>query len=430
MLLLCWSCSSQKEPEKTLEQVTIVSRHGVRAPLESYMSTLGTMISPAFHWAEWPVEGGHLSLRGSVLEYMAGESFREEFRQAGFSLTPADAYFASSYKQRTLETSRAFLAGLMPGADVPIDHVQVSDEEAATTDKELDSRFLPIFNWRGVADFNFGLFREEALREIDQIKDSLQVDFAYLEEVLHLEDSPYARTHGAHFGREINVLVDSSKWNESKKRVERQEPVMDCDLRYANMASDALVLMYYEQDDALLARNPMTSALSEADWTRLSSVKDAYGILLFTAPIVAVNVSYDMLLMLQQEMGVPGRKLNYFCAHDSTIQSLLAALRVKPYSLDGTIEKQTPIGIKLVIEKWKVGKEYYAKVSLRYHPTAQVRFCNPADLQTPLASFPVHFEGMEPSGPDGMYRYEDLMERIRQTIGLYAKTARGEHPFL
>ena len=82
-------------------------------------------------------------------------------------------------------------------------------------------------------------------------------------------------------------------------------------------------------------------------------IKDWYGDVLFTAPAVASQVAKPLLRTMLEELRCDGRKFTFLCGHESNIGSVLAALDAEDYSLPKTIEKKTPIGCKLVIEKWE-----------------------------------------------------------------------------
>ena len=71
-----------------------------------------------------------------------------------------------------------------------------------------------------------------------------------------------------------------------------QEPGMKGSLKNANSASDAFILQFYEEPDALKAA--FGHKLTTEDWTKIAKVKDVYGDVLFTAPIVAVNVAHPL----------------------------------------------------------------------------------------------------------------------------------------
>ena len=111
-------------------------------------------------------------------------------------------------------------------------------------------------------------------------------------------------------------------------------------IKHANQISDALVLQYYLYPAA------SDSLASPQEWRTIAGVKDIYSKILFTAHPVAVNVSHGLLKLVKKGMDTK-RKFTFLCTHDTSISALLAALKVKPYSLpDNTIERLTPNGGK------------------------------------------------------------------------------------
>lgn len=401
-----------------LEQVTIVSRHGVRAPLEQNLAEMDRMLGmEGARWYRWPVAGSHLTLRGGVLEYMLGAYWRAYLDSAGFRCTPEQAYFRASPKQRTVATARDFAAGLFPGQEVP-----VSWKDFDSTFSVADREFLPLFNDTALPGFDTTAFKAEALREMQALAAQAEIDYAFLEEIVGLARSPWAdSTRRKAFSRDMAFNVD---FVGAAGRL--LEPAMACDLGSANKLSDALILQYYEMEDARKAA--FGRELGFADWQRLASVKDAYGDILFTAPIVSVNVTHAMFAQIKRLLG-EGHKLIFLCSHDSMIQAMMAALRVEPYALPGTIEQRTPIGFELVLERFRAGRETYGRLRLVYNTSAQVREQAPADMAGAVpASVELHLAGLEPA-PNGLYRYADLMQRLDDTLDAYAATARGENPF-
>lgn len=434
VLVTCLSFKTKKtEARPELVQVTIVSRHNVRSPLASYMASLKDLIGPDRKWPEWSVEGGHLSLRGSIIEYMSGEFFRDYLSSLGFEPDPTESYFGASPKQRTVETSRAWAAGFFQGNVVPINY----KGPRCFDPKYLDSEYLPLINtWScdGGAEFDFDAFRVEAKREMQEIalaKTRLASNLTYLEQRLGLQKSEFARKHGRTTFLRDYLDPDSyriERYTKDNNEIAEPEFAEGCDFREANRGADAYILQYYETDDYTLKGSVALNGLKPADLVRIASVKDAYGEILFTAPIVSVNVSHDMLAMIKREMEAPGRKLTFLCTHDSTIAALLAALRAQHGELDQAIEKETPIGVKILIEKWKVDNRYYAKAKLVYPSLHQLRAASPADLMGAPVSKEISFEGLTRT-ETGMYLWDDLMTHIDKTLNLYDKTARGENPF-
>ena len=121
LLLLC--CSFAFAQHLELEKVTVVSRHSVRAPLDTYLTTLNEMTGGGYHWTKWSVPGSYMTLRGGALETMFGEYFRLWLDDEDFKLDSVQQiYFGASSKQRTIATARAFAAGVFPLMTVPVDY--------------------------------------------------------------------------------------------------------------------------------------------------------------------------------------------------------------------------------------------------------------------------------------------------------------------
>ena len=108
----------------------------------------------------------------------------------------------------------------------------------------------------------------------------------------------------------------------------------------------------------------------------------------------------------------------FLCGHDSTVTSFLAALGVNEYSLPGAIEPTTPIGIKVVFERWvnREGASFY-KVNLVYQSVAQLRSLQPLSLEIPPMIVPISFEGLAVND-DGMVAEEDLLDLFETKIDM------------
>jgi glucose-1-phosphatase len=193
--------------------------------------------------------------------------------------------------------------------------------------------------------------------------------------------------------------------------IKYREPGMGGSLRLACQAADALVLQYYEEPDAVKAAFGHT--LTWEDWENISAIKDWYCDVLFTAPVVARQVARPLLRTMLEELQKDGRKFTFLCGHDSNIGSVLASLDVEDYSLPYTIEKKTPIGSKLVIEKWEDTEGHpFVALNLVYQSTEQLRNMTLLDLENPPMVFPIHLKGMNANG-DGLYPFDALVQRIK-----------------
>ena len=158
---------------------------------------------------------------------------------------------------------------------------------------------------------------------------------------------------------------------------------------------------------------------------RLVGVKDWYGDVLFTAPLVAVNVAHPMMQEILAELKTEGRKFAFLCGHDSNIGSVLAAIGANDYSLPETIEKKTPIGSKLVIEKWSGNDgKMYAAVNLCYQSLDQLRHLQLLSLENTPTVFSVPIEGLT-ANEDGLYLLDDLTARLGERIAQYDELLTG-----
>ena len=387
----------------TLKQVVVLSRHNIRSPLSGRRSTL-QRLTP-HEWHQWSSAPSELSLRGGALETMMGQYFRKWLVSEGMmqeNEIPAEGtmrFYANS-KQRTIATAQYFSSGMLPVANVRIEH----HCEMGKMD--------PVFNPQ-ITDDNED-FKALAQQQIAAmggekgmagIGEKMASNYKLLERVLDMEqsraclegDTCHFRTDDAH------VYL-----------VKNREPGMGGSLRLACQAADALVLQYYEEPDALKAA--FGDTLSWEDWERISAIKDWYGDVLFTAPVVARQVARPLLRTMLEELQNDGRKFTFLCGHDSNIGSVLAALETEEYSLPQTIEKKTPIGCKLVIEKWvdDEGKAF-AALNLVYQSTEQLRNMTLLDLENPPMVFPLGLKGLN-ANADGLYPFEAVLNRIDSVI--------------
>ena len=97
---------------------------------------------------------------------------------------------------------------------------------------------------------------------------------------------------------------------------------------------------------------------------------------------------------------------------------MLGALDVKDYSLPDAIEKRTPIGSKVLFEKWKKGDEEYIRVRLVYDSVEQLRNVSIHDLNNPPVFYTFEFEGLD-ANKDGMYKIDDFMNHLEDAIDGY-----------
>lgn len=389
-----------------LKEVVILSRHNIRSPLSTNGSALSKMTP--HEWTNWSSAASELTLRGGVLETEMGQFFRKWTIETGLfkdnyvpSIDEVNVYANSM--QRCIATAQYFSGGFMPVANLRVNHRYVPSK--------MDPIFFPRLTKSTEA------FRTEAMKQINAmggkegligINKSLKESYDLIAKILDMKQSEYYKKG------EIKDFVN----NDTQITLElNQEPGMKGSLKNANSASDAFILQFYEEPDALKAA--FGHKLSIEDWTKIAKVKDVYGDVLFTAPIVAVNVAHPLLQYMYDELNDKDRKFTFLCGHDSNIASVDAALGVEEYSLPNSIEKKTPIGSKLVLEKWvdAAGKAYIA-VNLVYQSTDQLKQMSLLDMQHTPQIFSLKLKGLN-QNTDGLYTFEDINARFLQAIRAY-----------
>ena len=399
--------SDREVPEDyTLEQVVVLSRHNIRAPLSNSGSAVAELTPHT--WTEWTAKDSELTLKGGVAETRMGQYFRKWLEKEG--LIPEDyipedgeVRFYANARQRTIATSKYFSAAMFPIADIPIEYKGeigennpvfkpmysfVSDAYREAVEKQLKEQF--------------GLWEDGAARR------QLAEEMALLADVID-----YRESHGYRSGTytdwtadDIDVVIEEGK-----------ETSIKGSIKTAMAASDALVLQYYELDDAVEAA--FGRKLTDAEWAKIAEINTTYQQLRYAAPLIGINTAHPMLMEIQSEMQNTERKFSFLCGHDANVATVLSALGVTDYRLPGTVESRTPIGCKLLFETWLgVDGEEYARVRLVYQSTEQLRDLTALTPENPPVSFAIDLPGLARNA-DGFYRLEDVTACLQNAIDAY-----------
>ena len=409
----CFAADAEETPsepaaakEYTLDKVVILSRHNIRSPLSGGGSLLSE-ITP-HEWFEWTSEPSELSVRGAVLEVIMGQYFRQWLEDEGLfpqNYQPEEGAvrFYSNAKQRTIETSNCFSAGLLPVWDADIEtHVDYDTMDPTFTPKltftspsyeeDVISQISEMGGEDGLKGIHEGL--------LDAI--SLLMDVADIEE----SESYQAGDYGNLLEDESEIILEIDK-----------EPGMSGPIKTATSVADALTLQYYEEPDAKKAA--FGHEITEDDWRLMHSIVDTYSEMLFTTPLVSVNVAHPLLEEIRSELLADGREFTFLCGHDSNIASVLASLGAEEYYLPDTVEPKTPIGSKLVFARYlNQDNEPYYKVSLIYQSTDQLRNLALLSPEIPPMEYILHFEGVE-TNEDQMIAEDDLIALFDKAIAAY-----------
>ncbi|HFD3128502.1 TPA: bifunctional glucose-1-phosphatase/inositol phosphatase [Klebsiella quasipneumoniae subsp. similipneumoniae] len=350
-----------------LQQVLIMSRHNLRAPLANNGSVLEQSTAKA--WPQWDVPGGQLTTKGGVLEVYMGHYMREWLAQQKLVTSgecpPENAVYAyANSLQRTVATAQFFITGAFPGCGIAVHH----QPQMGT----MDPTFNPVITDDSPA------FREKALQAMEKERQGMQLTESYklLETMIDYRNSPSCKE---------KQVCSLSEGKDTFSAGYQQEPGVSGSLKVGNSLVDAFTLQYYEgfpKDQ--VAWGEITS---DKQWQVLSKLKNGYQDSLFTSTAVAQNVAKPLVKYIDNALvgeGASKAKVTLLVGHDSNIASLLTALDFKPYQLPGQYER-TPIGGKLLFQRWhdSGSNRDLMKIEYVYQSTEQLRNADPLTLQTP-----------------------------------------------
>ena len=383
-----------------LKEVVVMSRHNIRSPLTSG-GAAHTRVTP-HQWFAWTSPSSQLSLRGGVLETEMGQFFRKWL--VGEGLLPdnyrpegSEVLFYANSRQRTFATAKYFSAGFLPFANVEIQHKYFEDK--------MDPVFTPKFTKMNAT------YRQQILDEMQTIHggpqawmQSVQPTLTMMEDILDMAHSPAAENDTTHF-----------RYDDTQFVLEKgDEPKMKGGYKLANSVADALVLQCYESESMIAFGHQLT----EKQWRDICAVKEVYDALLFTTHSAAVNLAYPLVSRIREELHHIGRKFTFLCGHDSNLASIGAALRLRYPETEQALELHTPIGSKLVFEKWSDGTEEYVAINLVYQRVGQLQNRTLLSTDEPPMVKPVTIEGLTPNS-DGLYRLSELDARMAEAMAEY-----------
>ncbi|QGU88143.1 bifunctional glucose-1-phosphatase/inositol phosphatase [Erwinia sorbitola] len=392
-----WAADSDYQ----LEQVLMMSRHNLRAPLADNGSVLSQATKKA--WPKWDVPGGQLTTKGGVLEVYMGRYTREWLAQQGLvkeGECPAsdDVYAYANSLQRTVATAQFFITGAFPGCDIAISH----QDEMGSMD--------PVFN--PVITNDSEEFNKQALTAINGQGEKLALKPAFqrLEKIIDYKNSP------ACSGKK---QCDLSSDNQNKFSAENgKEPNVSGPLKVGNSLVDAFTLQYYEGFP--MEQVAWGQIKTPEQWKELAAIKNGYQDTLFTSPVVAREVAAPLvdyirsMLVDQEKASAP--KVTLMVGHDSNIASLLTALDFKPYELPGQNEK-TPIGGMVQFQRWhdKKNDRELVKVEYIYQTSSQLRDAEALSLDNPPKRVTLQMAGC-PTDANGFCSWDQFTQVLNKSL--------------
>ena len=404
MLLSLTTAEAKKYGDNyRLEKVLILSRHNLRSPHINEIKEL-----TPHEWFKWTSNARELSLRGGLVETELGQYFRkylvdENFMTENYLPAEGEFLFYANARQRTIATAQYFSSGMLPIANVriqytppfekhdPVFNVQLTfmnDKFRAVAEKEL-------MTLSGVND----------LRDLDK---KFSAEFALMAKLLDLKNSSSARKTGKNF-----FSFDDGKFVLEKGK----QPTLSGSFAKIVDASDSLVLQYYETGTAFGQK------LNDKQVKQIANILN-FSSQMVATPEISVNIATPLITCMNAELNNADRRFTYLCGHDTNLTSVLGALRVEDYSLPDTVEPETPIGGKLVIEKWRgADGQAYATLNFVYPSSKQIQNIDTLTLDNPPKIFPLHLQGLQVNS-DGLYRFDDVTSRFAEVIAEYDSISR------
>lgn len=374
----------------TLEQVVVFSRHGLRAPLASPNSTLGK-VTPN-QWPQWDTPASYLTTRGGVLESYFGHYFSEwlvdnKLLSENTCPTEKEVYIYTNSLQRTIATGQYFAVGAFPGCIVPIIH----KEKLGT----MDPTFFPV-----IKD-DSPTFKESAIASINQIADANGIEGLNKK----LDNAYNDMSKIINYANSANCLNDKQcdfTALPTKLIIEKgKEPGITGPLRTGTSIADAFILQYYE--GAPLTDIAWGKIKNNEQFEKLVAIKENYNTVLFGSPVVAKQIAANLVNYINQTFSEKNNKskFTFLVGHDSNVASLFSAIKIKSYTLANQFET-TPIGGKVVFQKWRDNKtgEALMKIEYFYQSTDQIRNLTQLNRKTPPQKIVLEMENC-PINKDG-----------------------------
>ena len=381
-----------------LRQVVIVSRHNLRAPLDTAVQDLRE--STTNTWFAWTSAPGELSRKGAALETAMGGWFRDWLVEQGLFkreeiLRPDQVRFFANNMQRTVATARCFAAGFMPEADVVVEHLPFGGPR--------DSRFS-IGVQNADAALSNRVYRQigEMLGGGAGLDRRLAPAYALLGRIIDYPSSPRGRCPGAApFASTGESYFDLVRPPNS---IGLHGPIGE-----AYPVADSLLLQQYEDT------SPAASfgyPLSWTGWRLIGDVKEVYIDMRYRTKAMSAALGARLLPEIGGALRRDDLRLTFLGGHDTTLAWMGAQLDVEPYELPSAVECRTPIGSKIVLGRWRCEDGLdRVSVDIVYQTTMQIRAGQFADRAHPPRVVRLRLKGLEPDA-EGRYPLAKVLPRL------------------
>ena len=381
-------------PEKyRLEKILIFSRHNVRSPTVTLSKTLNQITHFDWQWTSGP---GELSLKGGILETAMGQYFRkylenENFITAQYVPTEGEFRFYANSRQRTFATAKFFSSGLLPVANVEIEHKYKLEKMEEMFENDFEGTG-ENFREKIIAK----LFSENNVKNFAELTEKFKPSTDLIERTVDFKNSSYAKRNNLQHFPKNDFAVEVS---------EKNSVTFKGGLHTATGISDALLMQFYE--------NP--SRINEKQLEKIMQLHDIETDAIF-ADSTSAGIAAEPLLKFIYDELLSDRRFSFICGHDTNIRAILTALDVEDYFLPDTLEPKTPIGVKFVVEKRiSPDGQAYADIYLVYANLKQIKNMEVLSLEYPPYVVKLDFKNLNRT-ENGLYLYSDFIKRLDDTV--------------
>ncbi|WP_167370340.1 histidine-type phosphatase [Gilliamella mensalis] len=375
-----------------LDKVVILSRHGIRTPLQNTLQFLEKITH--FKWPKWDHPYGYLTTRGGVLEAYFGHYLATWLEKHNIKLSThnTELFVYANSLQRTVATAQFLAIGAFAGYDVAVHH------------KYPIENMDPIFD-PSLQD-DSPEFKHAVLRDIDEANKAGNI-FKNLAPAYKILSDILDYKHSTLYAKYQCDLADIPSELYFKKH---QEPVLLGPLAIGISAVDAFLSQYYSAfQKEQIAWGRLTS---QEQWQQLIEIRNQYVNLVFHSKTLAKH-SAKLIINMISDLIQQDNKVNLLVGHDSTIAALLGALDFKDYQLPNQFET-TPIGGKVALQRFRhlsTGK-YFFKAEYIYQSFEQLHNGKVLDANNPPQHYQLHLENASINS-DGYYDWLDFEKRIK-----------------
>ncbi len=394
-----------------LKLAIILSRHGVRTPLQSGEAMARLSAQP---WPKWEADVGVQTPRGNQLVAYMGDYYRERLTREG-ALTGDPAvdgervFIRADNDQRTLETARILGKALVPAG---------SPEVHALPEKEMDPLFRPYRAHVGHPD---------ATLAVDSILGRMGGDPRTLERA-------YARQLD-----ELKAVVYGPGAAPGPGSMFNEPSAVEAGLKSYMVEFKGPFLAALECTDALLLEYADGKPLPEVGWGRmdagtLTDVLSLHSLFFdlvertrYPAQVGGSNLASHIIDTMEQAatgdpvpgaLGPTGERVVVLVGHDTNIANI-GGLFDMNWCLAGTQLNPLLPGGALVLELWKhPGRDGSLFVRACYvaQTLEQMREASPLSLGHPPARSPIFVPGCSGQGPEYDAPFPAFVRQARRVI--------------